>query len=82
MKTDVKVNVYGSSLSGFGFQDSDVNLSIEAPEGCIPSKVLVMACEALIPGGKSFKNLSYTEHIGNLKTKKENQPQTFSFLSS
>ncbi|XP_033636664.1 terminal uridylyltransferase 4-like [Asterias rubens] len=54
---DVTVSVYGSSLSGFGFKDSDVNLSIEAPEGSIPSQVLVMACQALGPGDEIFEDI-------------------------
>ena len=36
-----------------------MNLSIEAPEGSIPSQVLVMACQALGPGGKSIIILTF-----------------------
>ncbi|XP_022106957.1 terminal uridylyltransferase 4-like isoform X6 [Acanthaster planci] len=46
---DVEVNLYGSSLSGFGFQDSDVNLGMEVPEQNFPPEILVRAFEALIP---------------------------------
>ncbi|XP_038056329.1 terminal uridylyltransferase 4-like [Patiria miniata] len=54
---DVKVNLYGSSLSGFGFRDSDVNLGIEAPEGTLPSQVLVRAFEALVHEDTDFDDV-------------------------
>ncbi|XP_072172612.1 terminal uridylyltransferase 7-like [Diadema setosum] len=44
---ECRVKLYGSSLSSFGFHDSDVNLDVEAPNEKLASKVLVAVSQAI-----------------------------------
>ena len=52
------VRHYGSSLSGFGLKDSDLNLDLQIPTEIPPHEALIKALHTLVLKSEEFSNVS------------------------
>lgn len=52
--TDINLRLYGSSVSGFGLKDADLNMDLDVPKGKNPAHCLIQVLNILSENSGMF----------------------------